>query len=427
MTTKLSEALQAFGPSDADLYKCVHCGLCLSSCPTYLETGLETESPRGRIALMKAVREGRVGLTAQVTPHFELCLQCRACEAVCPSGVPYGRLMEATRSQLAAQRRPNFALRIAYRSLLPHPKRLYSLGRLLRAYQRSPARAIGRLLPGKLRRLQEQLPSLPSRFFRPQREAFAPQGTGRARVALLSGCVMPIVHGPTMEAAVRVLQHNDCQVVTPVAQGCCGALNLHGGDIQQARLMARRNVDAFLDAEVDTVVVVSAGCGSTMKEYGHLLKDDPAYAEKAQRLGGLVKDISEFLTALPLTPPERSVRLRVTYQDACHLAHAQRITQQPRDLVRQIPGVDLVEMQEASLCCGAAGLYTVSQPEMSRRLLERKVRAILDTKAEVVVSSNPGCMMQVQAGLRRAGSSVRVLHLVDLLDEAYGGQGQPGS
>ncbi len=422
---KLSEALQALGPSDADLYKCVHCGLCLSACPTYLETGLETESPRGRIALMKAVREGRVGLTEQVTPHFDLCLQCRACEAVCPSGVPYGRLMEATRSQLAARRKPSFALRIAYRSLLPHPKRLYSLGWLLRAYQRSPARAIGRLLPGKLRRLQEQLPPLPNRFFHPQAEAFAPKGATRARVALLSGCVMPIVHGPTMQAAVRVLQRNGCEVVTPVAQACCGALNLHGGDIQQARALARRNVDAFLDADVEAVVVASAGCGSTMKEYGHLLKDDPVYAEKARRLGGVVKDISEFLTTLPLMPPERSVKLRVTYQDACHLAHAQRITQQPRDLLRRIPGVDLIEMENAGLCCGAAGLYTVSQPEMSRRLLERKVRAILDTKADVVVSSNPGCMMQVQAGLRRAGSSVRVLHLVDLLDEAYGGQGQP--
>lgn len=421
MTTKLLEVLQVIGPEDADLYKCVHCGLCLSACPTYLETGLETESPRGRIALMKAVREGRVGLTEQVTPHFELCLQCRACEAVCPSGVPYGRLMEATRSQMASQRRPNLALRIAYRSLLPYPKRLYRLGGLLRAYQRSPLRAIGRLLPGKLRRLQEQLPPLPKRFFHPQGEAFAPQGAVRARVALLSGCVMPIAQGQTMEAAVRVLQRNGCQVVAPVAQGCCGALNLHGGDAEQARRMARRNVDAFLEAEVDAVVVVSAGCGSTIKEYGHLLQDDPVYAEKARRLGGMVKDVSEFLTALPLKPPERTVKLRVTYQDACHLAHAQRITQQPRDLLRQIPGVEVVEMESASLCCGAAGLYTVSQPEMSGRLLERKVQAILDTKADVVVSGNPGCMMQLQAGLRRAGSQVRLLHLVDLLDEAYGG------
>ncbi len=413
--------LQALGPTDADLYKCVHCGLCLSSCPTYLETGLETESPRGRIALMKAVREDRVGLTEQVVPHFELCLQCRACEAVCPSGVPYGRLMEATRSQMAAQRRPPLALRMVYRSLLPYPKRLYRLGGLLRTYQRSPLAAIGRRIPGKLGRLQEQLPPLPKRFFRPRAEAFPPTGVVRARVGMLSGCVMPIVHGPTMEAAVRVLVRNGCEVVTPVAQVCCGALNLHGGDREQARRMARRNVDAFLEAGVDAVIVVSAGCGSTMKEYRHLLEGDPQYEAKAQQFSGMVQDASEYLAALPLTPPEHSVKLRLTYQDACHLAHAQRITQQPRDLLRRIPGVELVEMADASRCCGAAGLYAALQPEMSRRLMERKVEAILDTKAEVVVSGNPGCMMQMQVGLRKAGSQVRVLHLVDLLDEAYGG------
>ncbi|MBI4340088.1 MAG: 4Fe-4S dicluster domain-containing protein [Chloroflexi bacterium] len=416
--------LHALGPSDADLYKCVHCGLCLSACPTYLETGLETESPRGRIALMKAVREGKVGYTGRVVSHLELCLQCRACEAACPSGVPFGRLMEHTRAQVKEQRPGSLlrriALRAVFRGLLPHQGRLYALGGLLRLYQRSPLYWLMRRLPGRLGRLQEQLPPFPKRFFRPQAGAFNPPGEARARVALLSGCVMPILHGPTMEAAVRVLARNGCQVVTPLGQGCCGALNLHGGDREQAQAMARRNIDAFLETGVEAVVVVSAGCGAAMKEYPHLLQDDPAYAEKARRFSAMVVDVSEFLATLPLAEPSRSMDMRVTYQDACHLAHAQRVTRQPRDLLRRIPGVTLVEMEDASLCCGAAGLYMALQPVMSRQLMARKAKAILKTGAEVVVSGNPGCMVQMQAGLRAAGSAVRVAHLVDLLEEAYG-------
>jgi Fe-S oxidoreductase len=311
-------------------------------------------------------------------------------------------------------------LRVAYRGLLPHPRRLYRLGGLLRLYQRSPLFSLARRIPGRLGQMQEQLPLLPKGFFRPRAEAFNPAGEVRARVGLLSGCVMPIAQGPTMEAAVRLLVRNGCQVLVPPAQVCCGALNLHGGDREQARRMARRNIDAFLDAGVEAIVVASAGCGSTMKEYRHLLEDDPEYQERAWWFSEMVKDVSEFLTTLPLALPDRQKGLRVTYQDACHLAHAQRITQQPRELLRRIPGVELVEMEDASRCCGAAGLYTMLQPQMSRRLMERKVEAILNTKADVVVSGNPGCMIQMQAGMRRAGSQVRVMHLVELLDAAYG-------
>ena len=410
-------------PRDEDLYTCVHCGLCLNVCPTYLETGLETESPRGRIALMKAVREERVGLTGHVVPHMELCLQCRACEVACPSGVPFGRLMEATRAQIYERRKEplvrRLALRVVFRHLLPYPGRLYLLGLLLRFYERTPLFGLFRRLPGLVGELQEQLPRLPSRFFQPRAEPFEPVGEVRARVGLLSGCIMPLAQAPSMEAAVRVLTRNGCRVVVPPAQACCGALNLHGGDREQARRMARRNIDAFFDTSVDAVVVASAGCGSAMKEYGQLLGDDPLYAERARRLGAMVMDITEFLAGLPLEPPTEDLPLRVTYQDPCHLAHAQRITEAPRQVLRSIPGLELVEMEHSSHCCGAAGLYSTLQREMSRRLMEGKVAAVQDTGATVVASANPGCMMQLEVGLRGAGASVRVCHVVDLLDEAY--------
>jgi len=412
-----------FGPTDEDLYKCVHCGLCLNVCPTYLETGLETESPRGRIALMKAMREERVGLTRRVVSHMELCLQCRACEAVCPSGVPFGRLMEDTRAEIAHQRKARLlrraGLRLVFRHILPHPKRLYILGNLLRLYQRSPFYWLMRRIPGSLGRLQQQLPTLSSTFFKPRDGAIQPQGTIMSRVGLLAGCVMPMSQAETMEAVVRVLGRNGCQVVIPTAQVCCGALNTHGGDRTQAQRMARKNIEAFLEAGVDVVIVASAGCGSAMKEYGHLLADDPVYAEKAKRLEAIVKDINEFLADLQLLPPEGRLPVQVTYQDACHLAHAQRITDAPRQVLQCIPGIELLEMEDTMRCCGAAGLYSALEPEMSQRLMENKVRAIVATGADVVATANPGCAIQLQLGLKRAKVPIRVRHVIDILDESY--------
>ena len=423
--TALDKLRQSIGgPRDEDLYKCVHCGLCLNVCPTYLETGLETESPRGRIALMKAVREERVGLTPRVVSHMDMCLQCRACEVVCPSGVPFGRLMEATREQIAHQRKApllrRLALRLAFRHLLPHPGRVYALGAVVRLYQRTPMWRLMRRFPGVLGRLNRQLPALQGSFFRPSREAYAAEGAVRARVGVLSGCVMALSHGSTMEAVVRVLARNGCQVVVPPGQACCGALNIHGGDRTRAQEMARRNIDVFLEQGVDTVIVASAGCGSTMKEYGNLLGDDPQYAEKAERFGSLVKDVAEFLVGLPFTQPKGSITVRVTYQDPCHLAHAQRITEAPRQLLGAIPGVELVEMESSSQCCGAAGLYGSLQPEMSRRLMERKVATVMDTGVEVMATTNPGCALQMEMGLKEAGSGTMVRYVVDLLDESYG-------
>ena len=421
-------------PAEADLYRCVHCGLCLSACPTYVELGLETESPRGRIALMKAVNEGRLGISERVVSHWEMCLQCRACEAVCPSGVPYGRIMEKTRAQVLAHGKQSDRLkkvsRLFLRAVLPHPGRLLWGARAVRAYQRSGlqkllrgSRGLG-MLPGQLEELEAQLPALEGPFFGPTAQIYRARGqpAGSLRkltVGLLSGCVMPLVHGSTMEAAVRVLTRNGCDVAVPVGQGCCGALNAHSGDLENGRRMARRNIDVFLAAGVDRIVVASAGCGAAMKQYHELLADDPGYADKAQRFSRLTVDITELLVSLPFDPPRAALNRKVTYQDPCHLAHAQRITAAPRQILKSIPGLELVEMEQAAMCCGGAGIYSAVQREMAERILVRKMETITATGAEQVVTANPGCMIQLERGLRLKGASGKVQHVVDLLDEAY--------
>ena len=432
-------------PAEADLYRCVHCGLCLSSCPTYATLRLETESPRGRIALMRAVHEGRVGISDRIVSHWEMCLQCRACEAVCPSGVPYGRIMEYTRAQTLAQDKQGPGLkrvnRLFLRAALPHPGRLRWGARLLRLYQRlglrKLVRAAGRLklLPGSLAQMDAQLPDLTAPFFTPSKGIYPAEprrtpltagGSETPTVALLSGCVMPLAQGDTMRAAVRVLTRNGCDVAVPPGQVCCGALNLHAGDLELARRLARRNIDIFLAAGADQpgyrIVTASAGCGSNMKEYGELLKNDPRYAEPARRFAELTADITEFLAELPLDPPWGWVPRRVTYQDPCHLAHAQRISRQPRDLLRAIPGLELVEMEAASMCCGGAGFYAMVQPDLAGQILATKLDNIHAANADQVATANPGCMLQLEQGLQARGGPAnahKVVHVVDLLDEAY--------
>ena len=406
-----------------DLYKCVHCGLCLSSCPTYLVTGLETESPRGRIALMTAIHEDRAVLSPQIIPHMELCLQCRACEAVCPSGVPFGRLMETTREQIYVQKKEpllrRLILNVVFHHVLPYPRRLYFIGGFLRIFQRLGMIQIMRKIPGKIGQLHTQLPSLSGNFFKPSKESFKPKGKPKFRVGLLSGCVMPMTHGSTMEAAIRVLVKNKCEVVVPEAQVCCGALNLHGGDKEQAKKMAKLNLRVFSEANIDAIIVTSAGCGSTMKEYHDLLKDDSEYSDIAKVMSEKVKDISEFLVELPLDPPKGNLGISVTYQDPCHLAHAQRITDAPRQLLRSIPGVNLIEMNSVGTCCGAAGLYSTLQPEMSLTLQRKKVESVIQSNCEIMATGNPGCAIQLKNGLASVGSEVQVKHVVDLLDQSY--------
>lgn len=431
------------GPAEADLYRCVHCGFCLPNCPTYVETGMETASPRGRLALMKAVHESRIQITPRVEEHLELCVQCRACEAVCPSGVPFGRVMQAARDQIAATRPMSRGQRLArfaaFRIVLPHPWLLRSLAALLRVYQATGLQWLVReyrllSLSPSLDRAERQLPNI-GKFFssssvrRLSEGAAAPilplgqgelAGVRSPRVALLTGCVMPVVYGRVHEATVRVLARNGCTVVAPKSQACCGALHAHSGDLDMARTLARKNIDAFLEAGVDAIVVNSAGCGAAMKDYGDLLKDDAAYADKAERFSTMVRDISQYLAALPLRPPEAKVDAVVTYQDSCHLAHAQRIKDAPRQVLRSVPGLRLAEMAGSDLCCGAGGVYSLTHNEMSMRLLDHKMEHVAETEAAILATSNPGCMMQLEAGLRRAGRTGRVVHVVELLDEAYG-------
>ena len=416
-------------PDEADLYKCVHCGFCLQACPTYIETGLETESPRGRIALMKAVNEGRIGITDTVIRHWDLCIQCRACEVACPSGVPYGNLIEATMAQVADRRKQGFLRKsaedLSLKRIIPHQRRLQALMSLTKLYQKSglsslvrKSGALGAIAPS-MAALESSMPELSDAYFKAEGQTIPAVGEKRARVAILSGCVMPLVNGPEMEAAVRVLARNGCEVVVPKGQACCGAINSHVGDLDTARDLARRNIDVFTDAGVEYVIIASAGCGSRMKEYDHLLREDRAYSDKAERFSATVKDINEFLVELPFDPPKAALDYRVTYQDSCHLGNAQRITDAPREILRSIPGVEFVELPNAGQCCGAGGTYTITERDFSLRVLNSKMDAFQTTDADVFATANPGCLMQLQYGVQDRNLSAQVKYVTDLLDEAY--------
>ena len=297
---------------------------------------------------------------------------------------------------------------------------------LIRLYQRLGIQKLVRLshllylLPGGIGKLESQLPPLSKRFFGPSDTVHPAQGAKKMTVALLSGCVMPLMQGPTMEATVRVLTRNGCDVMVPQGQGCCGALNTHAGDLENARAMARTNIDSLMAAGVERIITSSAGCGSSMKEYAELLKDDPEYRNKAVRFSGMTQDVTEFLVGLPFQAPTATVNRRITFQDPCHLAHAQRITAAPRTILNSIPGVELVEMENSSLCCGGAGIYSSVQPALSQRLLKRKMDSITATDTQEVITANPGCMLQVEMGFKSQGKNGRVRHVVDILDEAYG-------
>ena len=408
-------------PSAADLSQCVHCGLCLQNCPTYLLTGYEAESPRGRIHLIQALNEGRVEANAAYRRHLELCLVCRNCESVCPSGVHFGRIMEAGRAQLYERAslswRERLFRRVAFQEVLPYPMRLRALFGALLVYQRSGLRRLvqaSRLLPGPLRDAESLLPDLPAPFL-PRWEVYPAEGKLRYRVGLFTGCVMPLVYAPVHAATLRVLRHNGCEVHIPRQQVCCGALNVHAGEQEGARAMARQNLPAFLDRGLDAIVVNSAGCGATMKEYAELL-DSSAAAE----FGRLTVDVTEFLASIELQPFRRPVHCTVTLQESCHLVHAQRIKEAPRTLLSSIPGLKLRDMAHPDLCCGSAGLYMLTERGMSTQILDDKMRDISQTDAQTIVTANPGCMMQLERGVRRAGLTAEVKHVVELIDEAYG-------
>lgn len=417
-------------PDEKELYKCVHCGFCLQSCPTYLSTGLETESPRGRIALMKAVNEGRIGITPNIIKHWDRCIQCRACEVACPSGVPYGNLIEATMSQVKAKRENSILTRLithlSMNWILPYQARLKFLVKTLRIYQNLGFQWIVRkssilnLIPGNMAELEASLPFIPSKMFDANGKTIPAMNEVKSRVSLLSGCVMPLVHGPAMDGVVNVLIRNGCEVSVPGNQVCCGALHSHIGDLDTARTLARRNIDAFSDKDIDAIVVASAGCGSRMKEYAHLLKQDTEYSEKAQRFSALVRDIHEFLIDLPFEPPKLSLNLKVTYQDSCHLANSQHITSQPRDLLKSIPGLDFVELPNSSMCCGGGGTYTLTERTLSLDVLKSKMLNVRETETDILATANPGCLIQLQYGAKINRMPIKIKYVTDVLNEAYG-------
>ena len=426
--------LALHGLSVDGVNQCVHCGLCLAYCPTFSELGTEMDSPRGRIFIIKSLAEGRMSLSDSTVRHLSLCLDCRACETVCPAGVPYGRLIEAAKAEIERDRPGALGRRLFrwlnFELLLGHPRLLGLAASGARFYQASGLQrlvrksGLVRLLPGTLPAWEALLPPVPARSERTAPPAVTPaEGPRRARVALLTGCVQSVIFAAHNRATARVLAKNGCEVVVPTGQGCCGALNAHGGDHERALTMARQTIDAFEAARADAVVVNTSGCGAHMKAYGHLLADDRAYAERARRFAASVRDLAEFLAQEPLRGPLAPVPLTCTYHDPCHVVHGQKIKSEPRKLLAQIPGLRVVELTESDWCCGSAGIYNLTEPEMATRLLHRKVSHVLATGAEAVVTANPGCILQIQAGLGAHDARVRVMHLVEILDRAYGGPG----
>ena len=428
-------AFDAHHPPSADLLAdCVHCGFCLPPCPTYALWSRETDSPRGRIHLLRVALEGKASITPEFARHFDTCLGCMACLTACPSGVQYDKLLEAARPQLERQVARPLADRLFRRlifALFPYPRRLRWVALKLWAYQRLGlqrlARASGLLnaLPARLRAMEAVAPrvslggawaSLPG--------VIPAAGARRRRVALLLGCVQRVFFSDVNRTTARVLAAEGCEVVIPQNQGCCGALMLHAGLEADAAALARRFIDAFEDAlaDVDAIVINAAGCGSTLKEYGHLLRDDPAYAARAAALAAKCRDVSEVLADLEPRAPRHPVAMRVAYHDACHLQHAQGISTEPRRVLATVPALDVCEVPEGGLCCGSAGIYNLVEPEAADALGRRKAGHILATGADAVVSSNPGCLLQLGGALERQGRPLRTLHLVEIVDASIRGE-----
>ena len=417
-------------PQREKISTCIHCGLCLDKCPTYRTLGTEMDSPRGRVYLIKAVDEERLGITPTFVEHMYLCLDCRACETACPSHVEFGDLMERARGQI--ERRVPRALgarllrRLVFRGLFPRPRMLRGLFRLLRFYQRSGLQRLLRaagvfgILSARLRDMEAMLPELPPQPFTRSAPEYLPGREPVTRtVGFFAGCVMDGLFVEVHDATTRVLQANGCGVRTPRDQACCGALHMHAGDREQAKKLARRNIAVFERQDLDVIVNNAAGCGAQLKSYGELLADDPQFAARARRFSERVQDVSECLAQAPLRGPLGAVCKRVAYDDPCHLIHAQGVRQQPRDLLQQIPGLELAPLTDADFCCGAAGIYNITHPDMSGRILERKMAHIAAAAPDVIATGNPGCMMQLRTGARQAGLDAPVVHPMELLAAAY--------
>jgi glycolate oxidase iron-sulfur subunit len=414
-------------PEYGDYSRCVHCGLCANNCPTYRLWGREADSPRGRIRQIQLVDQGRLELGDAFVTHIDRCLNCRNCETVCPSGVDYGKILELARAQIEQKYKRPFATRVVrdfvYKKLLPYPKRIASLAGVLRIYQRSGlaalARGSGLLSLLGLSDRERLLPKIDSQFFFSELgRTYRAAGTKRARVAFFAGCVAQVTFSDLNRATIRVLQANGCEVVVPDAQVCCGALAAHAGVRGTARELAEKNFEAFRTDEFDAIVTNAAGCGSTLKEYAHLFEPRTADYDKAAKFSAKVQDVTEFLVALGVTATLRTVPTRVTYQDSCHLVHGQKIREAPRALLRAIAGVTFVEMPMSELCCGSAGVYNVTETKTSMELLDQKMDNVATTKADVIVTANPGCILQLRGGVAKRKTGQEVMHVVELMDRA---------
>ncbi|NDJ19669.1 (Fe-S)-binding protein [Myxacorys almedinensis] len=431
----LARSFDAHHPPDPSVIDaCVHCGFCLSTCPSYRVIGKEMDSPRGRIYLMDSINQGESSLSEATVPHFDSCLGCLACVSTCPSGVQYDKLIAATRPQIErnyARSPGEKALRRLIFSVFPYPNRMRSLLRPLGLYQKTGLQKLVRSL-GFLKQISPQLaamegmlPEIPPQAFK---DTIPPlilaQGEKRYRVGMILGCVQRLFNPEVNDATVRVLTANGCEVVVPQLQGCCGALSHHQGQEEQAKLFARQMIDSFADLNLDAVLINASGCGHTLKEYGHILQDDEEYCTRAQEFVSKVKDVQEFLADVGLTAqrsPLRDEPLTVVYQDACHMLHGQKISVQPRQLLRQIPGVKLREPVDAALCCGSAGVYNILQSEVAEELGRQKVENLTNTGAEVIASANIGCYVQISKHLTLQNKAVPVLHPMQLLDYSIRG------
>jgi glycolate oxidase iron-sulfur subunit len=418
-------------PEMALIDQCVHCGFCLPACPTYLLWNEEMDSPRGRVYLMKMGAEGGVApMDARFVSHFDQCLGCVACVTACPSGVQYGKLIEATRAQIERNYRRPFLDRL-FRTLIfsvfPHPRRLRWLTIPLWFYQRSGLRwllrksGMLRLLPVRLRSMESLLPEIRLRsVFAPTPHGMMPMGKARLRVGVLLGCVQRVFFGGVNAATIRVLGALGCEVIVPPEQECCGALMAHAGREPEALSAARRMIEVFERAQVEVIAINSAGCGSNMKEYAHLLRDDPEFSDRAKAFAAKCRDISELIVELGVEQTLNPIPMKIAYHDACHLQHAQGIRIQPRKLLLSIPGLELIELPEAAICCGSAGVFNLLEPETARQLADRKAQNVINSGAQALVSANPGCLLHIASGLQRAGHPLPVFHIVEILDAALG-------
>jgi len=425
------------------LLACVHCGLCLGSCPTYVQLGDENDSPRGRLYLMRAVAEGRIHPTTHAfTQHIDLCLGCRACETACPSGVRYGRVLESARAEIiAASKKPTSFVEALERFALGHlfvsPRRLHILFAPARAMRRSETVRIllsSGMLPRKVEKALELL--MATRPLELNHEARSRTGDmpsphlasavsqkthlrHQRRVAFFAGCVARELFDHTNRATMKVLGENGCEVVDPAGQVCCGALHAHAGELETARILARKNIALFETGDYDAIITNVAGCGAIMKEYGELLDDDPDYGERAKLFAARVRDISEYLVEIGFRPGPQPINAKVTYDAPCHLHHAQRVVTAPVELIRQLPGVTYIPLPEAEMCCGSAGIYNLIHEELADQILERKLENIRRTGADIVVTGNAGCLMHIGSGIQRAQLGIQVMHPIELMAMTY--------